>query len=238
MLGKTTVGRAYGAVALAAAVALLAGATAAQPTFEPERPDDFVELSSMIPSIEIELRYFGSDNFTGRPIAGYEAEVVYLTRTAAVALSAVQDELERQGLGLKVFDGYRPQRAVDMFMAWAADSSDTVMKDRYYPAVDKASLIPDGYIAERSGHSRGSTVDLTLIDLENGQELDMGSPYDFFDPVSSPLSSAVPAQARANRTRLRSIMLRHGFRPLDQEWWHFTLEREPYPDRYFDFPVR
>jgi D-alanyl-D-alanine dipeptidase len=205
---------------------------------EPVRPADFVDVQRAIPAIEIELHYFGSDNFVGRPIAGYEAGAVYLTREAAEALGRVQDDLKTEGLGLKVFDAYRPQRAVDDFMRWAADPDDIATKDLYYPSIDKSALIPNGYIAERSGHSRGSTVDLTLIDLGNREEVDMGSPFDYFDPVSWPSSTSIPAAARDNRMKLREAMQRHGFEPLDEEWWHFTLRGEPYPDRYFDFPVR
>lgn len=161
-------------------------------------------------------------NRQSRPIAGYEANVVYLTLAAATALREVQAELASEGLGLKVFDGYRPQRAVDDFMRWAADADDQAMKDSFYPAVNKSALIPDGYIAERSGHSRGSTVDLTLVDLTSGEELDMGSPYDYFDPISWPASTAVPEVALDNRMKLREIMVRHGFMPLEEEWWHIS----------------
>jgi D-alanyl-D-alanine dipeptidase len=213
------------------------GVAASRPE-DPPRPADFVDIQYVIPDIEIQSRYSGTDNFVGRPVAGYEAGVVYLTREAAEALGRVQAELRTDGLGLKVFDGYRPQRAVDDFMRWAADLDDRATKARYYPSIDKSKLIPDGYIAERSGHSRGSTVDLTLIDLGSREEIDMGSPYDFFDPVSWPSATSIPEDARANRMRLREIMLRHGFEPLDEEWWHFTLRDEPYPERYFDFPVR
>lgn len=201
-------------------------------------PEDFADLQSIIPGIEVELRYFGSDNFVGRPIAGYQANVAYLTRAAATALGNAQRELATDGLALRILDAYRPQRAVRDFMAWAADPDATTMKSAYYPELDKSELIPEGYIAERSGHSRGSTVDLTLIDLDSGEELDMGSPYDFFDPASWPGSDRVSETAQRNRTKLREIMLRHGFEPLDEEWWHFTLRDEPYPDTYFDFPVR
>lgn len=221
-------------------VVFYAGAVAVanSETADPPRPDQFVSLRSIIPDLQVELRYLGSHNFIGRPISGYEADIVYLTRPAALALAEVQRDLAARGLGIKVFDGYRPQRAVNDFMAWAASPDDTVMKAEFYPSVDKRSLIPEGYIAERSGHSRGSTVDLTLIDLDSGSELDMGSPYDFFDPVSSPLSRSLPEPALTNRMRLREVMLEHGFSPLDEEWWHFTLQDEPFPDSYFDFPIR
>jgi D-alanyl-D-alanine dipeptidase len=207
-------------------------------TADPPRPDDFVDLQRIVHGLQIEMRYVGNDNFVGRPITGYEANIVYLTLEAATALGEVQSMLGTEGLGLKVFDGYRPQRAVDDFMQWASDPDDRAMKDTYYPAVDKSMLIPNGYIAERSGHSRGSTVDLTLVDLESGEALDMGSPYDYFDTTSWPSSTSVSETARDNRIRLREVMVKHGFEPLEEEWWHFTLRNEPYPDRYFDFPVR
>jgi D-alanyl-D-alanine dipeptidase len=213
------------------------GLPTTQPVDSP-RLDDFVDLQRIVPGLEIEMRYVRNDNFIGRPIAGYEANIAYLTLEAAMALGEVQKALTREGLGLKVFDGYRPQRAVDDFMQWASDPNDRAMKDKYYPAVDKSMLIPNGYIAERSGHSRGSTVDLTLVDLESGEELDMGSPYDYFDPISWPSSTSVSETARDNRVKLREVMMKHGFEPLEEEWWHFTLRNEPYPDRYFDFPVR
>lgn len=205
---------------------------------EPPRPDDFVALNDIVPDLVVELRYYGSDNFVGRPVDGYEAEVAYLTRDAAAALRAVQEDLSAEGLGLKLFDAYRPQRAVDDFLTWAADPDDTKMKAAYYPTLDKSVLVPNGYIAERSGHSRGSTVDVTLVRVATGAELDMGSPYDFFDPISWPSSALVTASQSANRRLLRETMQRHGFVPLEQEWWHFTLRNEPYPDTSFDFPVR
>ena len=223
---------------LAAAPALTQTAEPAAQRADPLRPESFVDLQRFVPGIEIEVRYAGSDNFIGRPVAGYEASVVYLTRDAARALGEAQNELAREGLGLKVFDGYRPQRAVDDFMQWASDPDDKAMKDAHYPAIDKSMLIPNGYIARRSGHTRGSTVDQRQIDLGTSEELDMGSPYDFFDPISRPSSTSVSQAARDNRSKLRNIMVRHGFEPLEEEWWHFRLRNEPYPDTYFDFPVR
>lgn len=198
---------------------------------------DFVDIQQTIPGIEVDVRYFGEDNFVGAPIDGYGAATVYLTRTAAEALGSVQKQLSQLGLGLKVFDGYRPQVAVDHFVRWAQDLDDTKMKQRYYPAVDKENLFRDGYIAERSGHSRGSTVDLTIITLASNEELDMGTGWDFFDVMSWPSSTGVGAAQAANRMRLRTIMLENGFRPLQEEWWHFTLENEPFPDRYFEFEI-
>ena len=198
---------------------------------------DFVDIQQAIPGIEVDVRYFGEDNFVGAPIDGYGAARVYLTRAAADALGSVQKQLSQFGLGLKVFDGYRPQVAVDHFVRWAQDLNDRQMKPRYYPAVDKENLFRDGYIAERSGHSRGSTVDLTIINLASDEELDMGTGWDFFDVMSWPSSNRVTAAQAANRMRLRTIMLENGFRPLQEEWWHFTLENEPFPDRYFEFEI-
>jgi D-alanyl-D-alanine dipeptidase len=201
-------------------------------------PSGFVDLKETVPSVAVELRYYGENNFIGQRIDGYEAPICYVSISAAQALKEVQSELSSFGLGLKLFDGYRPQRAVNHFVRWAKDLNDTTMKASYYPNVQKSELFEKGYIATHSGHSRGSTVDLTLIDLATGEELDMGTVFDFFSPLSSPTSKEVTQQQRANRLLLRSLMLRHGFRPLEEEWWHFTLENKPYPTTYFDFPVR
>ena len=189
-------------------------------------------------NLQIDVRYFSSDNFVGEPITGYQAEAIYLTEPTLVALQNVLADAADNGFGLKVFDAYRPQQAVDHFVRWAEDLSDTRMKSRFYPDVDKANLFRDGYIAAQSGHSRGSTVDLTLFDLGTGEELDMGTPWDFFDLASWGESDEVNAQQRANRDLLRELMTSHGFIPIEQEWWHFSLENEPFPDTYFDFPVR
>ncbi len=217
--------------------ALLLAACASPPPTD-EVPPDFVELSSFAPDIVLDVRYAGSDNFLGRPVAGYLAEKVYLARPAAAALVRVQQALRPFGLGLKVFDAYRPQRAVDDFVRWAEDLDDRRMQSRYYPRVDKANLFAEGYIAARSGHSRGATVDLTLVDLTSGEELDMGTPWDFFDPLSWPSSMAVGRQQRANRMLLQALMLAQGFVPLTEEWWHFGYRPEPYPETYFNFPVQ
>ena len=202
------------------------------------RPRSFVDASTVVPNLALEMRYAGSHNFVGRPINGYQAPVCLLTRQAATALAAVQADLARFGLGLKVFDCYRPTRAVADFAAWARDLNDQAHRAEFYPDIDKSQLFALGYIAERSGHSRGSTVDLTVIDRATGAELDMGSPFDLFDPRSWPTSNAVTAAQRANRLMLQSVMRAHGFKPLEQEWWHFTLDHEPHPRTYFDFPVR
>ena len=201
-------------------------------------PDSFLELQEFIPSIGLELRYFSEDNFVGQVIDGYHAEKAFMTREAATALSNVQSELASFGMSLKVFDAYRPQRAVDHFVRWAQDLDDKKMKGVFYPAVAKEDLFSDGYIAQRSGHSRGSTIDLTIVDLDTGEEIEMGTPWDFFDPSSWPSNLNLPPQARANRNLLNAVMTRHGFRALPEEWWHFTLENEPFADTYFDFPVK
>ena len=201
------------------------------------RPDEFVALKSVIPNLVVELRYFSSNNFMGRPVEGYHANVVYMTKPAANALQSVQDDLASSGLGLKVFDAYRPQQAVDNFVRWAADDADTLMKQQYYPSLEKDELFPGGYISERSGHTRGSTIDLTVVTLADSKELDMGSPYDFFDEVSWPTDTSITEQQHANRMILRDAMLKHGFLAIRTEWWHFTLENEPFPETYFNFPV-
>lgn len=202
-----------------------------------ELPPGFVDVTLVEPTIRVELRYAGADNFVGRPVDGYRQPRVVLTRPAAQALARAQEALAPFGLGLLVYDGYRPQRAVDHFVRWGRDLADQRTKAEYYPRVDKARLFAEGYIAERSGHSRGSTVDLTLVELASGRPLDMGSPWDFFDPLSWPQAEGVPAAARAHRLLLRNLLVAQGFRPYDQEWWHFTLENEPFPTDYFDFPI-
>ena len=203
-----------------------------------EAADPFVDAAGRVPGLAVAMRYAGADNFVGRPIAGYEAPRCLLTPAAARALAAAQATLAADGLGLKVFDCYRPLRAVADFAAWARDPADTRMKAAYYPHVDKADLFRLGYIAERSSHSRGSTVDLTLVRRADGGELDMGTPFDLFDPASATDSDRVGPAASANRGRLRAAMIRAGFVPYPQEWWHFTLRDEPYPSTAFDRPVR
>ena len=198
-------------------------------------PADFVMVED--PRITTEVRYFSDDNFVGERIDGYRVPRVYMTSAAYERLLGVVDDLEQFGLGLKIFDAYRPQQAVNHFVRWAEDINDTRMKARYYPSVDKSNLFRDGYIAARSGHSRGSTVDLTIIDLGTGEELDMGTPWDFFDLRSWGASMEVSPEQRANRALLRSAMTKHGFSPITTEWWHFTLVDEPYPETFFNFPV-
>lgn len=202
------------------------------------KPDDFVYLLDLEPSIKIELRYFSNNNFIGQPIDGYHRSTIIVSKPSAIALQKVQNDLEKKGLGLKIFDAYRPQQAVNHFVRWAKVLNDTLMKQSYYPDVPKSELFKRGYIASKSGHSRGSTVDLTLIDLDTGNELDMGSPYDFFGVQSHPFYKKITDEQRKNRMLLRRVMLKNGFKPYENEWWHFTLRDEPFPNQYFDFPVK
>jgi len=202
-----------------------------------ERPAAFVDAATVVPGLIVEMRYAGSHNFVGRPIDGYEAPRCLLTKPAAAALAEVARDLAPRGFRIKVFDCYRPERAVMNFVRWARDLKDTAGKAEFYPDVDKRTLFRDGYIASQSGHSRGSTADLTLA-KGDGTELDMGTPFDFFSPKSWPTSPAVTPEQHLNRMLLANAMRRRGFRPYDREWWHFTLRGEPFPDSYFDFPVR
>ncbi len=197
----------------------------------------FVSIGETIPDVILEIRYYSTYNFVGDRIDGYEQPVALLTKEAAVRLREVSDELAGKGYRLKIYDAYRPQKAVDHFVRWAEDVSDTRMKAFFYPDLNKSVLIPEGYIAERSGHSRGSTVDLTLFDMRTGKDVDMGSPFDFFGEISHPDYRGITPEQYENRMLLRGCMLRHGFRPVPEEWWHFTLENEPYPDTCFTFPV-
>ena len=199
---------------------------------------DFVLLTDIVPDVILEVRYFSTYNFVGARIDGYEEPCILITRQAAFALKAVSDEARALGYRLKIYDAYRPQRAVDHFVRWAEDVDDLSMKHVFYPEVDKRCLFDEGYICRKSGHSRGSTVDLTLVDEKTGKELDMGGAFDYFGRLSHPdYAEGLTQNQIANRMLLRKLMLENGFCPLDTEWWHFTLENEPYPDTYFDFPV-
>lgn len=200
-------------------------------------PASFCALDAVIPTIILQPRYATKENFMGCPVDGYNEKKVYMTKIGAEALANVQSELLMKGLGLKVFDAYRPQRAVDHFVRWCADLNDTLNKAVYYPNLSKAELIPGGYIAPKSGHSRGSTVDLTLVQLSTGKELDMGTPWDYFGLESHVNYGNLTQQQIENRQLLQQVMVKHGFKPLLEEWWHFTLVDEPFPDTYFDFPV-
>ena len=200
-------------------------------------PKDFVYLGDIDASIKVELRYFGSNNFIGKKIDGYQNNCLIVTKKTALALKEVQKILSLKGLSLKIYDGYRPQQAVNHFVKWAKDTNDTLMKAKYYPNVPKSELFKQGYIASKSGHSRGSTVDLTLVDLTTGKELDMGSDYDFFGEQSHPFYKNISKKQKENRMYLRELMILNGFIPYENEWWHFTLSGEPYPKTYFDFAI-
>lgn len=224
------------------------GACKAVPTKIAALPVGFVYLHDVAPSIQEDIRYAGSNNFMGRPVVGYRAPRCILSRPAADALAAVQREIEPQGLAIKVYDCYRPQRAVNDFVAWSHDLADQKTKAEYYPHVAKSELFAQGYIAEKSGHSRGSTVDLGLVASRPvagsapGQtmltaDVNMGTAFDFFDESAHTEFVAVSPMAHNNRFYLRQLMQRHGFRNLPEEWWHFTLEQEPWPQTYFDFEV-
>ena len=199
---------------------------------------DFVDLSDIIEDLLLDIRYFGDYNFVGTRIDGYEEPVALMTKKAAVALKEVADEIREKGYRLKIYDTYRPQMAVDHFARWAQDLEDTRMKEDFYPEVNKDELFERGYIAAHSGHSRGSTVDLTLFNVNTNEDLDVGGTFDYFGELSHPGYKGVGDVQYENRMFLRDLMYRHGFMPIEEEWWHFTLKDEPYPDTYFTFPVR
>jgi len=203
-----------------------------------EMPEDFVYAKEIMPSLRTDLRYYSSNNFIGEPIDGYIRPKCILTKEAATALKKVQDEFARLGFGLLVFDAYRPQRAVDHFIRWSKDSADTKMKEQFYPNINKKDLFNEGYISEKSGHSRGSTVDITIVSLRTGHILDLGGPYDYFDKKSWVDYKNITKNQRAIRLMLQRRMVKHGFKYYPKEWWHFTLAKEPYPDTYFDFLVK
>lgn len=221
-----------------------------------EDASNFVVITDVVPDAILEIRYYSTYNFVGARIDGYLEPTALLTRQAADSLKVVSDELKAQGYRLKIYDAYRPQMGVDHFMRWGDDVTDTLMKPYFYPDVPRDSLFDLGYIARRSGHSRGSTVDLTLFDMNTEKEVDMGGTFDWFGPEShpdfggnpetgeytgicnSPSGRTITAEQFENRMILRRAMLRHGFKPYDEEWWHFTLINEPYPDTYFTFPVK
>ncbi|MCJ7554595.1 MAG: M15 family metallopeptidase [Ignavibacteriaceae bacterium] len=224
-------------------------------------PNEFVEITNVIPDIILDLRYSTNHNFLGVPVDGYETDKCLMTKEAAEALLKVQEELKKFSLSLKIYDAFRPQRAVDHFVRWAKDLNDTLTKKEFYPTVNKDRLFIDGYIAEKSGHSRGSTVDLTIVsipppfqpkfDIEKqckcyesaekrfkDNSIDMGTGFDCFHPLSHTENKELSAQQRANRMLLRTLMEKYGFRNLAEEWWHFTLRNEPFPNTYFDFEIR
>lgn len=236
---------------LAAAVIACACSNAQNTQIKPQEDSSgFVAITDVVPDVILEIRYYGTYNFVGKRIDGYLAPTAWLTRQAADSLKAVSDDVIKQGYRLKIFDAYRPQCAVDHFMRWGADTADTLMRRYFYPTVDRSRLFELGYIAEKSGHTRGSTVDLTLFDMNTEKEVDMGGTFDWFGSESHPdcggnpdtgeyrQNDTITAAQFANRMILRQAMLRHGFKPYDSEWWHFTLKNEPYPDTYFTFPVK
>ncbi|MEC3907292.1 M15 family metallopeptidase [Tamlana sp. 2201CG12-4] len=201
-------------------------------------PNGFIYAERIIPDMEVELRYYSLNNFIGKPVDGYQSNTLILTLETVKALKLVHEDLQEQNLCLKVYDGYRPQRAVNHFIKWAKDLNDTINKQIFYPDVNKRNLFKEGYIASKSGHSRGSTVDLTIIDANTGKPLDMGSPYDFFGEASWVNFNHITDKQKANRQLLQDIMLKHGFRNYPKEWWHFTLRGEPFPNTYFDFLIQ
>lgn len=244
---------------LALAAVALAASACRTDCADSTPPSGFVYVAEAVPDAILEVRYYSTYNFVGDRIRGYERPTPMLTVEAAEALKAVSDELIPMGYRLKLYDAYRPQRAVDHFVEWSKKADDTRMKQYFYPDLDKTVLFPRGYILAKSGHSRGSTVDLTLFDLRTEKEVDMGGTFDWFGPESHPdwcgnpetgeytggfPGKTVPTGRKINefqfrnRMLLRSVMLKHGFAPLDEEWWHFTLAVEPYPDTYFDHPVK
>ena len=216
-------------------------AALAKESFAWSLPDNFVHVEDVIPNIKMDLRYFTDRNFLGRRVDGCVKPRLILTKEAAEALRKVQEDLNGFGLELKIFDGYRPQRAVDDFVRWARDPGDTKTQAEYYPKVrKKEDLLKEQYLVERSGHSRGSAVDLTIVFSDKqgrDSELHMGTPFDFFGPESNPNSALVSAECRAHRMLLQEIMQKHGFKPSSKEWWHFSLKSEPFPSAYFDFPI-
>lgn len=209
----------------------------AQRSTAPDDPSGFVVLGEFIPDIIQEIRYYSTYNFVGERIDGYEMPCALMTREAAEALKAVSDDVMKMGYRLKIYDAYRPQPGVDHFMRWAEDLNDTRMKKYFYPDIAKDRIIPEGYVDVKSGHSRGSTVDLTLFDMTTEKEVDMGGTFDHFGIESHPDYKKITKEQYKNRMILREVMIKHGFKPLEEEWWHFTLKDEPYPDTYFTFPV-
>ena len=200
-------------------------------------PSGFVLLADFVPNIIQEIRYYSTYNFIGERIDGYEEPCAILTREAARMLKSAAAEMLVQGYRMKVFDAYRPACAVRSFVLWGIEDQDIRMKPYFYPELEKQELFSGGYIASKSSHSRGSTVDLTLLDMSTGKELDMGSPFDLFSPLSHPDCREVTDEQYENRMILQKVMIRNGFAPIDCEWWHFSLKDEPYPDTYFEFPV-
>lgn len=202
-------------------------------------PKGFVYMKDYIPSIKIELRYFTANNFVGKPIDGYLKPKAIISKKTVRKLKKVQKQLKKKRLGLKIFDAYRPQKAVNHFVRWAENLNDTLKKQDFYPSVKKQHLFKEEYIAYRSGHTRGSTIDITIIDLSTPEkkELDMGSSYDFFGEISWVNYSKLTKKQLANRTLLQTVMKKFKFKNYPKEWWHFTLKNEPFPNTYFNFNI-
>ncbi|KNZ40514.1 M15 family metallopeptidase [Acetobacterium bakii] len=201
------------------------------------RPVDFVDISQEIPGILTDVKYFTGENFVGEKIDGYDAPIILLTEKAAIALGRVQKQLMEKGYGLKVFDGYRPKRAVEHFIRWGNSEEDGKTKDVFYPHMTRKAVFEGGFIAKESSHTRGSAVDLTVIKFENQEEVDMGGIFDFFSERSYSDFDHLNIEQSKNRVMLKYLMRSEGYEPMQQEWWHFTLADEPYPETYFDFPV-
>lgn len=200
-------------------------------------PQGFVYLDEYIPSAQQVMGYSGEKNFVGMPIDGYLAPFAIATEEAALALQAISDELEQQELILVFYDAYRPQKAVNHFIRWSLDEEDLLMKESFYPREEKSTLFKRGYLSKRSGHSRGSTVDVTLAHADTGEELDMGSPVDMLDVISNFNTKQITQEQAANRKLLKQLMTKHNFKSYSKEWWHYTLKVEPFPNEYFDFDV-
>ena len=196
---------------------------------------NFVPIYTVIDDAAYDIRYYSSNNFTGNKINGYKAPVAYMTKESLKALTLAAEDLRQQGYRLLIWDTYRPQKAVDNFVEWINNPNDAGDKT-FYPKLKKSKLVKGGYIAEKSGHTRGSTVDLTLI-KKDGSFVDMGGTFDLFSEISHPDYKKLTKEQKQNRKILYDAMIKAGFQGIDSEWWHFTLKNEPYPDTYFDFDV-
>lgn len=198
----------------------------------------FVNLAEVCPGVRVKMNYASTDNFTGEVVPGYKSAKALFTRTPAEKLCQVQKDAEKIGLSLLIFDSYRPVKAVSFFMEWATrPENNPHLKDTYYPQYTRQEILDLGFIAKRSSHSKGSAIDLTLVDMQTEAELDMGTPFDFFDEHSHTESSRVTKLQLRNRLLLREMMEKHGFRNFSKEWWHYSYRPEPYPDQYFDFDI-
>jgi D-alanyl-D-alanine dipeptidase len=198
---------------------------------------DFVFVDEFTSGIRWDAKYATWDNFTGKPVDGYLANRIVGTRALCAALEQARGKAEPHGFGLLLWDGYRPQRAVDRFLQWSKQPEDGRTKPRHYPNIDRAEMFARGYVSAKSGHSRGSTVDLTLYHLATGELAPMGGDHDLMDSISHHGARGITPTEASNRQVLRSLMAACGFTSYDSEWWHYTLTDEPHPDTYFDFPI-